>query len=226
MSGTKKLLIRSLLTAYAKQYVYSSTLYATLCTPCSGCKSVLVANKSIIHFLIMKSLSCYVIFDDHDSDHFDTQSMCHYPSTMNPQCHPERSRAQSESDLQAEQDEFFLSGSVNSVKLVSSESSDNVRSCHTPSVPVLNDVIERSTGSIKAPQPPVFKAPLKPAKIQIKSNEESIIYSDDLDALKDKISHENDEKLSKMSAKEIEVLKSELFESVPESFLEKLRNKQ
>ena len=43
------------------------------------------------------------------------------------------------------------------------------------------------------------------------------------DDLKMEISHENDEKLAKMSQEEIEKLKREIFESVPESFLNKLR---
>ena len=54
-----------------------------------------------------------------------------------PQCHPERSKAVTDQDLQVEQDEFFISGAQNSVKLMSSKQKNS----YTPSLPVLSDVI-------------------------------------------------------------------------------------
>lgn len=145
----------------------------------------------------------------------------HYESTrkMEPQCHPERSRARTETDLQAEQDEFFISGSANCVKLLSNRSETFNKS---PSVAVLDEVIERPSGStVKAPQAPVPKAALKPTKIAVKKPEEP----EDIKVTLDKISQENDAKLAGMSSEQIEELRNEVLESVPESFLEKLRNK-
>lgn len=138
---------------------------------------------------------------------------------MEPQCHPEKSRARTETDLQAEQDEFFISGSANCVKLISA----NSETCNkSPSVTVLDEVIERPScgSSVKAPQAPVPKAPLKPVKIIQKPEE-----SEDIKVTLTKISQENDAKLAGMSVEQIEELRDEVLESVPESFLEKLRNK-
>ena len=66
-----------------------------------------------------------------------------------------------------------------------------------------------------------MKSPLKPFKIIKKAAEPTEMTT--FDDLKMEISHENDEKLAKMSQEEIEKLKREIFESVPESFLNKLR---
>ena len=137
-----------------------------------------------------------------------------------PQCHPEKSRARTDQDLQAEQDEFFLSGAQTSVKLLSSDNKETKHHCYTPSLPVLSDVIENDQ-RIKPITAPVMKAPLKPIKLTRKVTESSI--PSNLEDLKREISTENDEKLAKMSAEEIEALKKELFENVPESFLDKLR---
>lgn len=83
------------------------------------------------------------------------------------QCHPGLSRAKTEDDLQAEQDEFLLSGSISSTKLISNEDENNVKKVVKPSVPVLQEVVERDgTFTIK---PPVMKAPLKPFKLTRKA---------------------------------------------------------
>lgn len=140
-----------------------------------------------------------------------------------PQCHPQLSKAANETDLQAEQDEFFLSGAVNSVKMISTASS-KVGSSYTPSVSVLQEVIERDT-SAAGIKPPSIKAPLKPSKIVFKKPTTKAEDNLSLEALKSQVSRENEERLSKMSAEEIEELKRELFESVPESFINKMRNK-
>lgn len=141
-----------------------------------------------------------------------------------PQCHPEKSRARTDQDLQAEQDEFFLSGAQTSVKLLSSDNKETKHHCYTPSLPVLSDVIENDQ-RIKPITAPVMKAPLKPIKLTRKVTEPSIPsnLTSNLDDLKREISTENDEKLAKMSAEEIEALKRELFENIPESLLDKLR---
>jgi hypothetical protein len=147
-----------------------------------------------------------------------------HKSNMEPQCHPEKSQARSESELKAEQDEFFLSGSANCVKLIGSNSENRNKS---PSVAVLEEVIERPSNSVvKPPLPPTFKAALKPAKI-IKSQPTAAKedHNEDIGVTLDEISHENEVKLSKMSVEEIEELKKEIFESVPESFLNKILNK-
>lgn len=137
---------------------------------------------------------------------------------MEPQCHPEKSRARTETDLQAEQDEFFISGSATCVNLISRSGETCTKS---PSIAVLDEVIERPSGStVKAPQAPVPKAPLKPTKI-LKNPQES----EDIKVTLDKISQENDAKLAGMSMEQIKELKAEILESVPESFLEKLRNR-
>ena len=143
---------------------------------------------------------------------------------MEPKCHPEKSRARSETDLQAEQDEFFLSGSATCVKLVNGNSGGNCNK--SPSIAVLDEIIERLTTNsvVKPPQPPTFKAALKPVKI-IKKDETGGT-EEDIRITLNKISKENDEKLAAMSSEEIEEMKMEIFESVPESFLEKLRQKR
>lgn len=147
---------------------------------------------------------------------------------MEPQCHPEKSQARSETDLQAEQDEFFLSGSVACVKLVGDDNEfRNEFRNKIPSVTVLDEIFERPSDSIvKPPHPPTFKVPLKPTKI-IKTPakvaiEESV---EDISVTLNKISHENEVKLAEMSVEEIDEMKRELFESVPESFLKKLLDK-
>ena len=143
---------------------------------------------------------------------------------MEPQCHPEKSQAKSETDLQTEQDEFFLSGSATCVNLVGDNKEIRNKS---PSVAVLDEIFERPSNSVvKPPHPPTFKVPLKPTKI-IKTlaavaTEESI---EDISVTLNKISRENEVKLAGMSAEEIDEMKKELFESVPESFLDKLRDK-
>ena len=139
---------------------------------------------------------------------------------MEPKCHPEKSRARSETDLQAEQDEFFLYGSATCVKLVNQNSGNCNKS---PSIAVLDEIIERPTTN-SAIKPPTFKAPLKPVKIIKK--EETGGTEEDIRVTLNKISKENDEKLAAMSSEEIEEMKMEIFESVPESFLEKLRQKR
>lgn len=138
---------------------------------------------------------------------------------MDPQCHPEMSQARSEIDLQAEQDEFFLSGSATCVKIIGSNNGNKIKS---PSVAVLDEVIERK-GDSSVIKPPTFKAPLKPSKIikpPVKDEK-----TEDIKVTLSKISHENEVKLAKMSEEEIEEMKKELFECVPESFLNKLRTK-
>lgn len=143
-------------------------------------------------------------------------------SQQQPQCHPERSQARSDQELQVEQDDFFISGAQSCVTLVSSETR---KVSHVPSIPVLNDVVER-TGNmpVKPVMAPVIKSALKPIKLTKSNNEEKEETSlDTLETMKQEISLENDEKLAKMSQEELEILKKEIFESVPESFLNKLR---
>ena len=136
-----------------------------------------------------------------------------------PQCHPEKSQAKTDQDLQAEQDEFFLSGAQNSVEIVSSSSCSMKHNSYTPSLPVLSDVIENKCR--KPVCAPIMKAPLQPVKFTKKAPETT--QTTNVDDLKREVSRENDEKLAKMSQEEIEALKNEIFESVPESFLCKLR---
>lgn len=137
---------------------------------------------------------------------------------MEPQCHPEKSQARSETDLQAEQDEFFLSGSATCVKIVGGNSENRIKS---PSVVVLDEIIERQVNPVI--KPPTFKALLKPSKIIKPPVKDET--TEDIKVTLNKISHENEVKLAKMSAEEIEEMKRELFECVPESFLNKLRTK-
>ena len=142
---------------------------------------------------------------------------------MDPQCHPELSKAVSEADLQAEQDEFFLSGAANSVTLKNTDSFSNSNS-RLPVV--LDDVVERPINNHSAPCAPIMRAAVKPTLIARPSTisvQNSELVAADIDQLKEQVSHENDEKLAKMSVSQIEELKRELFESVPESFLNKLR---
>lgn len=135
-----------------------------------------------------------------------------------PQCHPEKSQARTDQELQAEQDEFFLSGAQNSVNLVSSDS----KKYTATSSPVLYDVIEKE--SHKPATAPIMKEPLKPVKFT-KKKPEPVSFEEptNFDELKRDISRENDEKLAKMSKEEIEALRNEILESVPESFLNSLK---
>lgn len=138
-----------------------------------------------------------------------------------PQCHPGKSQAQTDQELQAEQDEFFLSGAPTSVKLLSS----NINNYTTSSLPVLGDVIEKEC-CLKPITAPTMKAPLKPVKFTKKApepvqTEEPTTFNE----LRRDISRENDDKLAKMSKEEIEALRNEILESVPESFLNSLKKK-
>lgn len=148
---------------------------------------------------------------------------------MEPQCHPIGSSAKTEADLQAEQDEFFLSGSQNCVQIVSNEDKDvhnnNIKG--RPSIQVLNEVFERPTDvAAKPPAPPVFKASTKPSIIKPKPklDSEPIVYG--FEEMKAEIDRENEEKLAHLSQEEIESLREEVLDGIPESFLNKLRAKK
>ena len=147
---------------------------------------------------------------------------------MDPQCHPRGSQAKSENDLQSEQTEFFLSGSSSCVQLINSGEENFGKKFVAEAA--LGEVIERK--GAKPPQPPTIKSPLNPIKIKLNKSRinstepvEVEPVEHNVSVLKNEVSHENDEKLAKMSLKEIEKLRNEVFESVPESFLNKLRNK-
>lgn len=156
---------------------------------------------------------------------------------MDPQCHPKLSHSTAD-DLQAEQDEFFLSGGHSCVDCVSSKPSDNY-TCKSPSVAVLNDVFER-TEMVKEIKPPTMKpAPTLPRlfkkekAVQVTDNDFTTDNNNNGDVnscsdtlkLKEEVSLENDKRLAAMDSDELIALKEELFESIPESFLNKLRNK-
>ena len=96
--------------------------------------------------------------------HFKSNPLPIVQMDSQPQCHPEKSRARTDQDLQAEQDEFFLSGAQTSVKMLSSDNKETKHHCYTPSLPVLSDVIENDQ-RIKPITAPVMKAPLKPIKL-------------------------------------------------------------
>ena len=150
---------------------------------------------------------------------------------MDLQCHPIGSSAKTEADLQAEQDEFFLSGSQNCVQIVSNEDKEirnkikNIKA--RPSIQVLNEVFERPTDvAAKPPVPPVFKAPTKPTIIKSKPKLDSEPISNGFEEMKAEINRENEEKLAHLSQEEIESLREEVLDGIPESFLDKLRAKK
>lgn len=144
---------------------------------------------------------------------------------MDPPCHPVASKARTEDEIAAEQDTFFLTGTSSCVQILGKGRHD-FKASMQPSIPVLNEVVERKTCDKPVMLAP-FKVPHTPLKPTIRVKPMTVLRNEEdlsTEELMKVVSRENEEKLAKMSQEEIEELKKDILDSLPEAFLDKLRH--
>ena len=142
---------------------------------------------------------------------------------MDPSCHPKLRVDSSEDALLEEQNDFYLTGAVPCVKVISRRPEGTEAATKSTLKPVLLDeIIERpvNKSTILPPKPrgaeskPVIREP------------STVLTGDFMSAELQEISAENDRKLEAMKSEEIMALQEEIKQSLPEKYIEFLKNRK